>query len=140
MNKSENITNINDIDIKSEDLIGDDGDKKCAPGKVFENGSCFSLNILVEMANAYNDSHDKNQIKLFPSFETLNRCKYKKYLLREFKKRLDDVCDNQQCWTKQPFIKKMKKLQKEELQRHMFRPTGPQGKFEWLNTIHIMKQ
>lgn len=135
MNNINNINNnINDIDIKLSEV--DEKDKKCAPGKIFENGSCISLNILVEMAKAYNLENQNNQIVLYPSFETLNRGKYKKYLLREFKKRLT-MCTSQHCWTKQSFVKNMQKMYREDLQKKTFRPEGPQGKFEWLNTLNI---
>lgn len=129
--------------IHSDELVYSKHDKKCAPGITFENGSCYSLNVLVEMANEYNKNNSSDIIQLFPNFETLNRSKYKQYLVKQFKKRLSDVCDSQKCWTTHIFIKKMNKLQTEELQKNIFRPSGPQGNFEWLNTINIndvMKQ
>lgn len=131
-----------DISIRSDELIGNDGDKKCAPGIKFENGSCMSLNILIEMAGAYNADNPGDKIKLYPNFETLNRGKYKKYLLHQFKKRLTQ-CNTQHCWTTQPFVKKMKRMQQEELQKNTYRPAGPSSGNKWLNTINIndsMKQ
>lgn len=63
--------------------------------------------------------------------------KYKKYLLREFSNKLNEVCNDQVCWTKQDFIKYMNDEIAEELTKKTFKPIGPQGKFTWLNTINI---
>jgi hypothetical protein len=84
-----------------------------------------------------------NFIKLHPTLETLNRSKYKKMLLDQFQKKYKDTCDAQNGWIKQPFVKRMRDVSQIELNKHTFRPIGPQGKFEWLNTINIndvMKQ
>ena len=51
----------------------------CAPGKVFEDGSCISLDVLIAMANAHNSENEgklNRIIKLYPNLETLNRGKY----------------------------------------------------------------
>jgi len=116
-------------------------DMKCAPNKKFEDGSCISLNILVAMAEAYNKDHQNDQIPLSTKHETLNP-KYKRYLVKQFKKKLNK-CDTQQCWSKQGFIKNLNEKMKEELKTETFRPKGPNGKFTWLNTLNIddvMKQ
>lgn len=110
--------------------------KTCAPGIKFMSGSCIDLPILVEMANAYNTVND-DKIKLHSRLETLNPKKYKKYLLRQIKKRYDNVCKTQLCWTKQDFIDQMNDKMKDELLKYTFRPNGPKGKFEWLNTTHL---
>jgi hypothetical protein len=114
----------------------DKASKKCAPAIKFNAGSCIDLPILVEMAKAYNKVND-NKIKLHPRLETLNPKKYKKVLLKEIKKRYNNRCDNQLCWTKQDFVDKMDKMMKEELLKYTFRPEGPKGKFEWLNTTQL---
>lgn len=125
-------------DIRSSEINpSDETDKKCAPGKIFENGSCIPLNLLVEMAEGYNIDNPDDKIKLFPMLETLNRGKYKRYLLKEFKNKLGQQCTTQHCWTQQSFISNMNKLLREELEKKTFRPLGPQGKFEWLNTLNI---
>lgn len=111
-------------------------DLKCAPGTVFDAGSCMSLRVLIEYANAYNASHG-TKIKMYPSFESLNPRKYKKYLVKELKTRMGNKCTNQNCWLEQNFINKMKMQEQEELARNTFRPDGPTGKFEWLNTYNI---
>jgi hypothetical protein len=113
-------------------------DKKCAPGLQYEAGSCIKLHILIEMAKAYNDGASANDtIRLHPNMEVLNPKKYKKYLLKKFNERMGDKCTTQKCWTDQGFIKQMKKYAKEELEKYTFRPNGPEGRFEWLNTINI---
>lgn len=111
-------------------------DKKCAPGISFDAGSCIKLNVLVEMAKAYN-KENSNQIKLQQNLEILNPRKYKKYLVSEFNKRLGKKCTTQKCWTEQSFIKNLKQISRDELEKYTFRPDGPDGRFEWLNTINI---
>jgi hypothetical protein len=111
-------------------------DKKCAPNINFEDGSCIPLSVLSEMALAYNEDNSKNQIKLYRTLETLNPKKYKKYLLKNFQNRINQ-CGTQRCWTEQKFVKRMRKNMQEELKKFVFRPSGPEGKFEWLNTMNI---
>lgn len=113
-------------------------DNKCAPSKIFENYSCIPLNLLIAMAKAYNDeSKNKNKIVLYANLDTLNPNKYKAHLVKSFQDRLSSVCSDQKCWTKQKFINNLKREYREELQHGTFRPTGPKGKFEWLNTLNI---
>lgn len=123
--------------------IHDMKDAKCAPSNDFEGGSCIQLDILTEMANAYNKhlkdiKSDEPLIKLDQKNEVFHPNKYKKRLIKEFYSRLEDVCDkSQRCWMKQEFVKKMKHDKKHHLKKYTFRPEGPKGKFEWLNTINI---
>jgi len=111
-------------------------EQRCAPGKPFESGSCIVLPVLVEMVSAYNKVN-KNKIKTSCRKEILKPKKYKKYLLREINNRFKNVCDGQLCWTQQDFIKHMDEFMKAELEKYTFRPLGPEGRFEWLNTINI---
>ena len=133
MNNPDDISSIQSSEIRPSDSK----DYKCAPNKRFENGSCIPLPLLIGMARAYNEEN-KNTIKLSNTLETLNPKKYKRYLLKEFSKRLDQVCDNQRCWLRQDFTKRMDNLMEEDLKKNTFRPKGPDGKFEWLNTFNIM--
>lgn len=112
-------------------------DKKCAPGVNFEAGSCIKLQVLVEMAIAYNKDAGSDAIKLHPKLDVLNPKKYKKYLLSEFNARLGDKCTSQKCWSEQTFINQMKATTRNELEKYTFRPDGPEGKFEWLNTLNV---
>lgn len=114
-----------------------DKDAKCAPKHKFEENSCIPLHMLIKMAEAYNIVDKSNPIRLLISLETLNPKKYKKYLINEFIKRLSKVCNNQQCWIKQEFIKKMNIDDSYYLKKKVFRPKGPNGQFTWLNTFNI---
>lgn len=125
----ENISTENVIPTKKED-------QKCAPGKKFDAGSCITLEILIAMAEAYNLVHD-DKIKLSCSKETLHPRKYKKYLLKKIGERYKGKCDSQVCWTQQNFVDKMNDIMKTELEKFTLRPEGPEGRFEWLNTINI---
>lgn len=131
---------MNNIDsVDSKDIIKDKKDENCAPNINFEDGSCIPLNLLLEMAYAYNKSFKNDKIKLhknISSMETLNPKKYKRYLLKEFSNKLKQ-CDNQRCWIKQGFLKNANKKAFEILKTGIYRPKGPKGQFTWLNTINI---
>lgn len=133
------ITQTPDIpDINTSDVCPkNEYDRKCAPGISFEAGSCVTLQILIEMVNAYNKNAGSSAIMTYPKLDTLNPKKYKKYLLSEFNKRMGGKCESQKCWSEQDFVENMKKTARDELQKYTFRPEGPQGKFEWLNTLNI---
>ena len=114
-----------------------DQDKRCSPHISFDGISCIQLHSLVEMANAYNKFMKKDIIKLNEKNETLNPTHYKKYLIKQFDTLLGDTCSTQDCWTKQDFVKQLKKSTRDEVLKYTFRPIGPEGKFEWLNTYNI---
>ncbi len=105
-------------------------DNKCAPGKKYTEGSCFTLDDLKEIAQKYNQSH-KDKISL----EQLHT---KRELLRELIPRFQKQfgCNDQICWlSKAPVSDNIKK--------YTFRPKGPNKQFDWLSTEDIesvMKQ
>jgi len=120
-------------DVKPTDISA----TKCAPHLEFENGSCIPLELLVEMAKAYNKyySTDKSkQIKLDSKLDTLYPDDYKKYLLLEFKNRFDG---NQKEWINSKYLELMSDEDKDHLENKVFRPDGPQGRFDWLSTLDI---
>jgi hypothetical protein len=129
------IESINSSELEPKDKM----DKKCAPGIKFDAGSCIDLAVLIEMVNAYNKTNPNTAIKMHPNMETLNPRKYKKYLVKNIQKRLDNKCTTQSCWADQGFVRSMEKMAKEKLKNYTFRPDGPDGQFEWLNTININK-
>lgn len=110
---------------------------KCAPGSEFKDGSCISVDVLIEMVKAYNKEYSDNKIELDDKMDALHPGTYKKKLIKEFSSRLGDICDDQTCWVKQSFTEHMKEAMQDELKRNTFRPTGPSGKFTWLNTLNI---
>jgi hypothetical protein len=105
-------------------------DKKCAPGKYFKEGSCFSIENLVEIAENFN--------KTFPNKSFSIRRGDKKYLLRNLTSRMKEKynCDNQICWINTSFIKNIKN---NDITQFTFRPNGPRGKYDWLSTSDINK-
>jgi hypothetical protein len=138
MNKIKNNINTEIVSINTSDVCPkNDNDKRCAPGLRFDAGSCIELSVLVEMAGAYNKDAGESSIVLSRNLEVLNPRKYKKYLVSEFNKRLGEKCTTQKCWTEQKFIKQMEGKAKDQLENYTFRPDGPNGRFEWLNTINI---
>ncbi len=113
-------------------------DTKCAPTLEFENGSCYPLDLLVDMAEAFNKFNEEkgknDKIILNSKEETLDPSNYKIYLLHEFKKRYNG---DQKDLVKENFTKFMDGKTKDYMENNVFRPEGPQGKFEWLSTIDI---
>lgn len=108
--------------------------EKCAPSKSYSEGSCFTLEALIKIANAYNkDMVGENKEPIIIRND-------KKYLLRELTTRLSSCGDDQICWLNQKFIKNLKD---DDISNNTFRPEGPKGKYTWLNTNNIdqvMKQ
>lgn len=112
---------------------------KCAPHLEFENGSCIPLTLLIEMAKAYNEYHKNEkskQIKLDSKLNMLYSDDYKKYLLLEFKNRFDG---DQKDWINSKYLELLSEEHKDYLENKVFRPDGPQGRFDWLSTIDINK-
>jgi hypothetical protein len=124
---------INPELIKPKDISA----TKCAPHLQFENGSCIPLKLLIEMAEAYNEYHSKDiskQIKLNSKLDTLYPDDYKKYLLYKFKTLFDG---DQKDWINSKYLELMSDEAKDYLENKVFRPDGPQGRFDWLSTIDI---
>jgi hypothetical protein len=107
-----------------------DEDLKCAPSKKYSEKSCFTLESLIRMAEAYNTQINENKFK----GKLIEIQKNKTHLVLELTDRLKDVCQDQICWLKQDFIKELNDL---DAQEKTFRPQGPQGQFTWLNTTNI---
>jgi hypothetical protein len=133
-NKKIDLSKINDEDIMPKNP----SNMKCGPNIEFDNCSCIPLNILINMAESFNQYNEENNINdkilLDSRLDTLQPDNYKKYLLFQFKKRYDR---DQQNWIKEKFIKYMSEDNKEMLENVVFRPEGPQGKFDWLSTLDI---
>ena len=112
---------------------------KCAPHLEFENGSCIPLELLINMADVYNKYHENQnnkskQIKLDSRLDTLYPDDYKKYLLIEFKNKF---VGDQKDWINSKYLELMSDEAKDILENKVFRPDGPQGRFDWLSTIDI---
>lgn len=102
-------------------------DQKCAPGKKFSNGSCFSLEQLINISIELNKKYPNNKIKII---------KDKKQLLKNLTKvmKKNYNCDDQLCWLNTDLVKKM---DDDEINFFTFRPEGPEKKTEWLSTSDI---
>jgi hypothetical protein len=136
MAKIPDIYSVRSSEVEPED----EHEKRCAPGVKFESGSCILLDTLIVYAKAYNKKYPDNAIVLHPKFEILNPSNYKKYLLRELQSRIGS---SQSAWHKHHIVADIDSTHREKLVKHTFRPSGPKGKFEWLNTHQIdnvMKQ
>jgi hypothetical protein len=99
-------------------------DMKCAPNKQYMDGSCFSHETLINIANNYNKKNN-NKINLNLS---------KSELVNELDKRLNNKCSDQTCWLRLDVVKE---LNNKDIETNTFRPTGPKKKYEWLSTTHI---
>jgi hypothetical protein len=103
---------------------------RCAPSKKYSEGSCFTFENLVEIANQFNNQHS-NKIKI-PSNNN------KKLLLKELTSKMMNEygCSDQACWISTPVIKH---IPNEDITKYTFRPTGPKKKYAWLTTSDINK-
>jgi hypothetical protein len=104
--------------------------EKCAPSKKHENNSCFTLEALVKITNAFNSSKIAQKSGKIPMIYN------KSYLVKELTKKLENVCDDQMCWLRQQFVKDIKD---KDIHENTFRPEGPANNLKWLNTDNINK-
>jgi len=102
-------------------------DKKCAPGKVYKDGSCLSDESLKKIILNYNKKNkDKININL-----------PRKELVTILERKLSNVCNEQTCWLKLDVVQELEDKFKEDVEENTFRPKGPAKKYEWLSTTHI---
>ena len=87
------------------------------------------------MAIEYNKrvSNPNDHIALNGELAMRAPTQYKLYLLSEFKKRHEDL--TQKDWLEEKFMRGIPDDEKETV----FRPDGPNGRFEWLSTLDINK-
>jgi hypothetical protein len=98
-------------------------DTKCAPSKKYNDGSCFTIEALQEIASNYNK---KNENKIDINLE-------KEELVKELEDRLSNKCSEQTCWLRLDIARSLDNIITEDT----FRPIGPSKKYEWLSTTHI---
>lgn len=109
-------------------------EQKCAPGLSFENGSCIPLELLIKLVEGYN-LHYEDKIPINSTLDTIYPNEYKLYLLNELQKKEGT---DQKEWLKSKLTSLMSEEEKDML-NNVFRPDGPQGKFDWLSTVDINK-
>lgn len=104
-------------------------DTKCAPSKEYNEGSCFTLEDLIDLSKSYNKINQNNKIRIKEN---------KKYLLKELTSRMREnyKCMDQVCWVKTNIIKN---LNNKNLINNTFRPNGPKKENQWLSTTDINK-
>jgi len=105
---------------------------QCAPGKDFKEGSCLSVNDLVNITQEYNIKKKKYNSKIV---------KDKRVLLdnvNNFMKESYNCKDNDQvCWIESNLIKDNMKEEINLIANETFLPLGPKGKRDWLSTSDI---
>jgi len=100
-------------------------DTKCAPSKIYKDGSCFTLKSLKKIAESYNLKNPNNKISISDN---------KEKMVDELEKKLSNKCNEQTCWLRMDFVEA---LRDEEIKNNTFRPEGPSKKNEWLSTSDI---
>lgn len=119
----------------------------CAPGKNFNDGSCYTLESLKTIAHAYNNSllkenYSNNKKNKFYKKETdvsqenlIQINDDRESILDQLRARLKDFCDSdEKCWTGLPFVRSLKDL---EIEKFTFKPDAPKGQWAWLSTVNI---
>ena len=104
-------------------------DKKCAPGKDYSNGSCFSLEQLINISIQLNKKNPNKKIKIVK-----DKKKLLKSLTHFMKTKYN--CTDQLCWLKTDLIKSMNN---ENINFFTFRPDGPEKKNRMVKYIRYFK-
>ena len=110
---------------ESSNIFNDIEKYKCAPNKIYSDGSCFPYESLLIIAKEYNSIFKNTPINLNLS---------KKDLVIALINSIKECGNNQMCWLN---IKWIKQLKNNDINNNTFRPKGPQGQFTWLNTTDI---
>ena len=100
-------------------------DTKCAPSKIYKDGSCFTLKSLKKIVESFNLKNPNSKISITDN---------KEKLVEELEKKLSNKCSEQTCWLRMDFVQALKD---EEIENNTFRPEGPDKKNEWLSTSDI---
>lgn len=119
----------------------------CAPGMYDkENNTCFTDDMVLHMANAYNAYVQEKM----PSMKPVHISNNKMQILKQLLERFDEVCHGDQvCLTKQDFMNSIimndhrQGSAAEAFRNRAFRPVLPNKPTEWLSTTdinNIMKQ
>lgn len=85
--------------------------KICAPNIKYDGVSCYTKDVLVEIAKAYNNVHNKNKINL-------DDTQTKKELVSKLNKNIKD-CPHETCWLKYLYNYK---IDNKELEHTFFKP------------------
>jgi hypothetical protein len=101
-------------------------DDRCAPGKEYKDGSCFTFEELNKIADKLEE--EKNITLKNRS----NKRKLVKELTNHFKN--DEKCNDQVCWLSSNYVKNLKD---DNILKYTFRPFGPNKRFDWLSNSHI---
>ena len=102
-------------------------DKKCAPNKNYNEGTCFTLNNLINIGIHINKKFPDQKIKLVN-----NKRELLKALTSFMKEKYN--CNDQICWLKTDILEEM---DNEDINYFTFRPDGPEKKRDWLSTTDI---
>lgn len=103
---------------------------KCAP-KYKNNGkTCFTLEALNIIIDAYNRNMAKNNNDKI----IINSNETKEKIWKKIQTKLEKVCDeNETCWIEQSFLREYPYLDK------YFKPKAPNGRYKWLSSTDINK-
>ena len=110
---------------------------KCAPGKDHGDGSCYSIESLRTIAQAYNSKMMKESYgnKYVAKDQLIKISNNRANMINQLKTRLKEFCNSdEKCWKDLDFVKSMEDL---EIDKFTFRPDGPQGRWAWLSTLDI---
>jgi hypothetical protein len=102
-------------------------DTKCAPNVKYQDGSCFTLDVLKDIAIKFNQKHKNKSNHI-----SVNAPRSE--LIKNINSKMDSKCDDQICWIKELVNDK---LQHDKILSNTFRPIGPDGKYDWLSTSDI---
>ena len=103
----------------------------CAPGRVYNNGSCLYKDELQSIIIEYNkQKKNYNNLKDTLSLSKNALIENVNDIMKEY-----ECSDNDQiCWVG---TKLVKKINNGEISGSVFKPIAPEGKYEWLSTTNI---
>jgi len=106
---------------KNYQKAGTQIEASCSISHKYSEGSCFTIEELKSIAEAYNKAHS-DKIEISDKKETM---------ISKLQEKLKEKCKDQTCWATLQFLNNNEEL------NLAFKTKGPAGQYDWLSTTEI---
>ena len=114
-------------------MTDNNNDHKCAPNKIYSEGSCFNKQSLKLIIKSYDKIYNTQ-------YYINNQSKSKKELVKLLKTLMKKKCNDQMCWIRDVNLDMANSDENstiDDIKNYTFLPEGPKEKYGWLSNFDI---